>query len=140
VTGITITAAWYTAEEDGERLSLAASSGPYACHVLSSVRIREGVTGWVAAHRRRIVNADPKLDFGSLAAAARLTSCLSVPLVSSQGVFGGVLTLYAVEPQAFGEADARTIESAATHLLSAVAACADPRPVSARDLKLVSSR
>jgi putative nucleotidyltransferase with HDIG domain len=139
VPGVTITGAWYVADEDGEHLSLVGATGPHAAHVLPRVRIREGVTGWVAAHHRPIVNADPRLDFGSAGSPAQVESCLSVPLSGNASV-AGVLTLYAKDRQPFTDDQARTLQSAAPHLLAALGAAAAPRQPNSRDLKLVSSR
>jgi putative nucleotidyltransferase with HDIG domain len=61
------------------------------------VRIPLGkrLSGWVAANRQAIFNSDPLLDLSDAenALTKRLLSCLSVPLVSENGLLG-VLTFY----------------------------------------------
>ncbi|HXZ78748.1 MAG TPA: HD domain-containing phosphohydrolase [Terriglobales bacterium] len=72
--------------------------------VFSSLQIPvgEGVSGWVAAHRKPIVNGDPACEPGypSDARFSPLRSALAVPLEALSGVVG-VLTLYKGEGDAF---------------------------------------
>ena len=51
-------------------------------------------TGWVAAHRRTIVNSDAALDLSGLDLPAVPRTCLSTPLLDGETLVG-VLTLYA---------------------------------------------
>lgn len=70
------------------------------------------VTGWVAANRRTLANADPSLDLGAISAAGceRMRSCLAIPLTSGDRLVG-VLTLYSDTDQAFDAAACRVTES-----------------------------
>lgn len=79
--------------------------------------IGDRVSGWVAAHRRTMVNSDPALDLSDLgpALATDFHSCLSTPLVGADGLVG-VLTLYAAAPQAFTDVDRRIVEQLARPL------------------------
>jgi putative nucleotidyltransferase with HDIG domain len=52
-----------------------------------------GVSGWVAANRSTIRNADPALDVGELRDTFELRSCTSTP-VFARGELFGVLTVY----------------------------------------------
>jgi len=57
------------------------------------IHVGDGVSGWVAANRSTIGNADPALDMGELAAAWEFRSCTSTPVFVSGDLFG-VLTVY----------------------------------------------
>ncbi len=73
------------------------------------VAVGEGVSGWVAANRRTMANADAALDLGDAAGVVRppLRSCVSAPLLHD-GDLAGVLTVYS--PYAFGELDRLIVE------------------------------
>jgi putative nucleotidyltransferase with HDIG domain len=61
-----------------------------------------GVSGWVAANRSTIRNADPTLDVGELAGELRLRSCTSTPVFARGDLFG-VLTVYGTQATGFSE-------------------------------------
>jgi putative nucleotidyltransferase with HDIG domain len=81
----------------------------------------DGVVGWVAAHRRQAVNADPALDFGLQLAAASppLLSSLAIPL-EHDGSLVAVLSVYATAPGAFTDDHARLLDLLAPKLAVAV--------------------
>ena len=89
--------------------------------LVSGIRISQGqrVSGWVAAHRQPIRNADPSLDLGKAvsAMAARPKSCLSVPVVDERALVG-VLSLYSTNPLAFTEEHQRILQIVGTHVAS----------------------
>jgi hypothetical protein len=81
----------------------------------AAVNLGQGVTGWVGANRRAMVNADAELDIGE---AARLTMpplrlCVSVPVIQAESLVG-VLTVYS--SYAFNEVDQLLIENLAKNL------------------------
>jgi diguanylate cyclase (GGDEF)-like protein/putative nucleotidyltransferase with HDIG domain len=88
------------------------AAGSHASHLVG-LRIPRGerLSGWVAANKQTIVNADPVLDLGEVARLLRprLRSCISTPLVSGQDLIG-VLTLYSVDLDAFNEDHKRILE------------------------------
>jgi hypothetical protein len=86
------------------------------------VAVGERLTGWVAASRQTIRNSDPVLDLGEAAKmlSPRPRSCLSTPLTAS-GDLAGVLTIYAVESNAFSEEHERLMEAFAREVAPAVA-------------------
>ena len=86
----------------------------YGLHVPLGQRL----SGWVGANRQAIVNSDPVLDLGE-AARARLRSCLSVPAVSGEHLVG-VLTVYSMSENGFGDVDRRILEAAARQLVIAL--------------------
>jgi putative nucleotidyltransferase with HDIG domain len=92
----------------------------------------DGVVGWVAAHRRQAVNADPALDFGLHLASANppLLSSLAIPL-EHDGSLVAVLSVYATARGAFTDDHARLLDLLAPKLAVAV--------ISARRNELVTS-
>ena len=62
-----------------------------------------GVSGWVAANRSTIRNADPALDVGELAQELGLRSCTSTPVFARGDLFG-VLTVYSTQATGFSDA------------------------------------
>jgi len=91
---------------------------------LNGVRIPigSGLSGWVAAHRRTIANADPRLDLDDRLASLSpaLESALSTPLLSGSELVG-VLTLYAAARDAFSEDHRLVVELAAKQIAPTVA-------------------
>ncbi len=80
----------------------------------------EGVSGWVAAHRYRIVNSDPTLDLGDAATSLGLRSCMSVP-VFAFGALAGVLSVFLPEPGGFRDREVRLVGLAAQEIGMAIA-------------------
>ena len=80
---------------------------------LLGLRIPRGerLSGWVAANKQTIVNADPALDLGEAGRELRprLRSCLSPPLIAGNDLIG-VLTLYSVDVDAFRDEHRRLLE------------------------------
>ena len=75
------------------------------------IPLGEGVSGWVAANRKPILNGNPSVEMGYLGDATKsstLRSALAVPLESVNGVVG-VLTLYHAEPDAFSRDHVRIL-------------------------------
>jgi putative nucleotidyltransferase with HDIG domain len=80
-------------------------------------RLGEGLSGWVAANRRAIMNSLPALDLANLCpgASSELSSTLSVPLILRDSLVG-VLTIYARSEQAFNEHHRQIAEGIAPHI------------------------
>jgi diguanylate cyclase (GGDEF)-like protein/putative nucleotidyltransferase with HDIG domain len=78
----------------------------------SSVEIPlgQGLSGWVAANRRAILNGDPALEPGFGDAPTPLHSALSIPLEAVGGVVG-VLTLYRASKDAFSRDHFRVLQA-----------------------------
>jgi hypothetical protein len=79
----------------------------------------ERLSGWVAAHRKSIVNSDPALDLAGLVAVPSLKSSLSCPLVLD-GSLVGVLSFYATGDKAFTAEHSTIVEAISASVASFV--------------------
>jgi putative nucleotidyltransferase with HDIG domain len=70
-----------------------------------------GVTGWVMANGRSMVNADAALDFGA-GPSPKVSRCASVPLFLD-GETVGALACYIDDPSGFGEREVAVMETIA---------------------------
>jgi diguanylate cyclase (GGDEF)-like protein/putative nucleotidyltransferase with HDIG domain len=80
--------------------------------------IGQGISGWVAQHKKPIINGDPMAESKHLGDPTRvsvLRSTLSIPLQGRDGV-AGVLTLYLKEKQAFTKDHLRMLLAASSKL------------------------
>jgi len=84
-------------------------------------RVGEGLSGWVAANRRSMINSSPALDLAECCpeASSELASTLSVPLTIRDNLVG-VLTLYDTSEQAFSEHHRQVVEGVAAHIAGLV--------------------
>ncbi len=80
-------------------------------------RLGDGLSGWVAANRRPIVNSVPALDLADICpqVCAEVSSTLSVPLVLRDSLVG-VVTIYATSEQAFNDHHRQILEGVAPHI------------------------
>jgi diguanylate cyclase (GGDEF)-like protein/putative nucleotidyltransferase with HDIG domain len=80
--------------------------------------IGQGISGWVAQHKKPIINGDPMAESKHLGDPSRISvlrSTLSIPLQGREGV-AGVLTLYLKEKQAFTKDHLRMLLAASSKL------------------------
>jgi putative methionine-R-sulfoxide reductase with GAF domain len=89
-----------------EKLVTEYAVGTHA-ETLSSLRIPvgEGLSGWVAANRRPILNGNPSVEAGEMAG---LKSALAIPIEGEQDT-AGVLALFHARADAFSAADLRDL-------------------------------
>jgi len=81
-----------------------------------------GLSGWVAANRKAIVNGNPSVESAYLNDAtkvSKLRSALAVPLEDAEGVVG-VLTLYRSQPAVFNRNQLRIVQALASKLAAAI--------------------
>ena len=80
-------------------------------------RLGDGLSGWVAANRRPIINSVPALDFADVCpeVCAEVASTLSVPLALGDSLVG-VVTIYATSEQAFNDHHRQILEGIAPHI------------------------
>jgi len=113
-------AALYRLDSGKQQLTVAGLDRTFDGRIPTVINVARGVTGWVAANRRPIVNADAELDLGEIAGMVRppLRMCLSVPVLAAFDDLAGVLTVYS--PYAFSETDRILIEYIAEGLAGAL--------------------
>jgi diguanylate cyclase (GGDEF)-like protein/putative nucleotidyltransferase with HDIG domain len=82
-----------------------ATGDDYRALATLRIPLGEGVSGWVAANRKAIINGNPAVEPGYLLAGRHadgpMSSALAVPLVGGDDRLLGVLTLYKQQPDAF---------------------------------------
>jgi GAF domain-containing protein len=102
------------------------------------VGLGDGVTGWVAANRQPMINADPRLELREHAAhfSPALRSCLAVPLTGKADAVIGVIAAYASIPDAFREPHSRLLGAVAARVAALVETGPNPPDVA----ELVSPR
>jgi putative nucleotidyltransferase with HDIG domain len=143
----TATIGWFIVDEKSGYLALRHASGPASGQMKSrSLRMGEGVSGWVAANRQVIINSEASLDLGEQAfTGLPLKHALGVPLITRDSLVGTV-TLYAEAP--FTESQSRLVQVIAPHLAQAVwtakrtesAVHAQGARAANPDMRLVSAR
>jgi hypothetical protein len=112
----------YDPPSDGLVPAYQSEHGPHRAD--EGILLGERLSGWVAATRQAVVNAEARLDLeGPLRDASALRSALAVP-VTAGGRAVGVLTFYAEQTRAFDERHRRIADAAAM-------AAAEHFPVSA---------
>lgn len=80
----------------------------------------EGVTGWVAANNKTLMNVSPAPDFSHINLLRQeFKSCLSVPLSLDESVVG-VISLYANTANAFHHDHLRVMETISHHAAAAI--------------------
>jgi putative nucleotidyltransferase with HDIG domain len=104
---------FFVYEEASDEIVAAYVSGDSAPLVLGTrIALGQRVSGWVAAHRQPIRNADPALDLGTAVRMmpARPKSSLSAPVATGKNLIG-VLTLYSTQAAAFTEEHERILQA-----------------------------
>jgi putative nucleotidyltransferase with HDIG domain len=106
----------YLLSPDGRTLTVEHASGPLAAAVAGmSIEVGQKLSGWVAAHRRTIVNSDAQLDLCDVVSDISPHACLSTALCDGD-TLAGVLTVYRESAKPFTPADAQSFEMLAPHL------------------------
>jgi diguanylate cyclase (GGDEF)-like protein/putative nucleotidyltransferase with HDIG domain len=102
-------------QPDTDELRCRYASGVDATKLLNvSLRVGDGLSGWVARNRRTLVNADPRVTFeaAGLPSDTILKSAIVCPLYFAD-TFIGCLALYHTEPNRYTEDHRRLIERVA---------------------------
>ena len=88
------------------------ASGTDAAQLLNAtVKLGEGLAGWVAKNRRTLVNADPRVTFELVGLPEpRLKSALVCPLYVNDTTFIGCLALYHLEGNRYTDDHRRLLE------------------------------
>ena len=88
-----------------------------------AIPLGEGISGWVAKHEHSIVNGNATVEPNYLHQSLPeqdLRSALSIPLRDLEGMVFGVLSLYAVEANAFSKNHLRALETVETTITLAL--------------------
>ena len=121
----------YSHEVDQARLVVSRVSSPAYEFLLRdvSMALGERLTGWVGANRQAILNSDPALDLGELAAACNppLRASFALPLILNDAVLG-VLSVYSPDQQGLNHRQAQTITLLVGEGLEQVSGCVPPVP------------
>jgi signal transduction histidine kinase len=113
-------------DPEREVLELRAASDGFR-HAVGRVTLRlgEGVAGWVALHRRVVVIpenkwGDPRYKYIPELRGELFTSLLSVPMVSRAGTLVGVFNVHARQRREFSQHDVAFIRSTASLVAGAI--------------------
>lgn len=80
---------------------------------LNSMPLGSGITGWVIANGRAMVNADAALDFSDKATADSLVRCTAAPIVVD-GETVGAIACYSDSTRGFSDRDIAVVENIAS--------------------------
>jgi putative nucleotidyltransferase with HDIG domain len=104
----------YLRDYNSDEAFSAVMSPPLGSSLASNVMpLGSGVTGWVIANGRAMVNADATLDFSSAVSAPSLHRCTAVPLIVD-GEAVGALACYMDNPRGFGDREVAVMEKIAS--------------------------
>ena len=141
------TIGWYVIDDGNAYVTLRHASGPSARQLTgTTIRVGDGVSGWVAANRQVMLNSEASLDLGEQAlSGSPLRYALSVPLITRESLVG-TITLYA--EAVFTDSQSRLVQIIAPHLGQAIwtakrnegAALSRTAVAANSDLRLVSTR
>jgi diguanylate cyclase (GGDEF)-like protein/putative nucleotidyltransferase with HDIG domain len=83
------------------------------CFSAERLLIGEGLSGWVAQCGKTMLNGNPRVEqnYRPTEGVMPLNSALSLPLFDLQGEIFGVLTIYAVKPDAFSRDHLRILQA-----------------------------
>ena len=81
------------------------------------IRVGQGLTGWVAAHKKTVLNSPGALDSddGQAAVLKEYLSSMSTPIMKGDTLVG-VVTMYSLASDAFKRRHAEIVEGVASHL------------------------
>ena len=85
-----------------------------------NLRVGDGITGWVAAHKQYLMNVSPAPDFmDSEVLHSAYRSCLVMPLSLNNSIVG-VISLYSDQPSDYHQDHLRFMETIADHAATAI--------------------
>jgi diguanylate cyclase (GGDEF)-like protein/putative nucleotidyltransferase with HDIG domain len=97
-----------------ERISPAYATGQFAQQLQDmEVELGKGISGWVMAYKRPMLNANPALELSGLSGdLSILTDSLVVPLIADAECVG-TISLYAQPPGRYGQPDLALLQAVA---------------------------
>jgi two-component system, NarL family, sensor kinase len=126
-------------DDGGGALTLAGATPPFdGCAGKIRLPVGEGVSGWVASHRRPVVissqkETDPRYRYFPELGGRAYTSMVSVPMESRITGLVGVLNLHTRERRDFTERDVRLLSSIGSLVAGAVHQARLHRRLAARE-------
>lgn len=121
---------FYVREDSSDDLRVLCASGfGEALTDGLTIPVGQGVSGWVTAQRRAVINADAALDLGEASThlSPRHRSVLAVPLISAGRAIGAV-TLYSIQAGAFSDEQRLALELLTPSVADLIARHAAVRP------------
>jgi two-component system, NarL family, sensor kinase len=126
-------------DDSGGSLTLTGATPPFDRQVgRIQLPLGEGISGWVASHRKPVVliehkEADPRYRYFPELGGHDYTSMASVPMATSPGGLVGVLNVHTRERRAFSERDVRLLTSIGSLVAGAMHQGRLHRQVAARE-------
>jgi diguanylate cyclase (GGDEF)-like protein/putative nucleotidyltransferase with HDIG domain len=88
-------------DANGVHLKTACAVGEFASVLQThTIEMGRGISGWVAAYRRPMLNTGPALDFRDIQEGASLSDTLAVPILNNDETLGAI-TFYAKAPATY---------------------------------------
>lgn len=88
-------------DANGIQLKTACAVGEFADILQThTIEMGRGISGWVAAYRRPMLNTGPALDFRDIQGGSSLSDTLAVPILYNDETLGAI-TFYAREPSTY---------------------------------------
>jgi diguanylate cyclase (GGDEF)-like protein/putative nucleotidyltransferase with HDIG domain len=116
------TCAFYIMGNGDDRIAAMHVNGKFSELIRGHVmEIGKGISGWVAAYRRPMINTGPALDFQGIDGEfTSFTDALVVPIVKEDECLG-TLSLYAQQPISYGQNDLAIMQMVASLLAPLIA-------------------
>jgi len=110
------TCAFYL-NEGNDRLRAIHASGLFAEKIQNNVvTVGKGISGWVSAHRRPMVNTGPSLDFVDIEGDFSIFKDTLVVPVSHKDESLGTISLYAKAPSSYTRSELEILQTLASYL------------------------
>jgi diguanylate cyclase (GGDEF)-like protein/putative nucleotidyltransferase with HDIG domain len=116
------TCTFYIMGNEEDRIAAMHVNGKFSELIRGHVmEIGKGISGWVAAYRRPMINTGPALDFQGLEGDfTSFTDALVVPIVKEDECLG-TISLYAQQPISYGQNDLGIMQMVASLLVPLIA-------------------
>ncbi len=119
----------------GDQISVAYVSGKFSDILRGhTIEVGKGISGWVCAYRRPMINTGPALDFQNIQGDfTSFTDALVVPVVYGDESLG-TISLYAQEPISYGQYDLNVLQILAGFLAPVILESRRQAAVEMRDV------
>jgi len=126
-------------DDTGRSLTLTGATPPFEDQVgIVRLSLNEGITGWVASHRRPVVilegkERDPRYRYIPELRGTEYTSMASVPMASDRAGLVGVLNVHTLRKRRFNDKDVRLLSTIGSLIAGSVHAARMHRSLAARE-------